>query len=180
MISHHRASCRDRTDDLPLTRRLLWPSELRRQFIWFLLSCPSWIRTNNHGSKDRCFAIKLWGNIFDYYDNNFILLSLSGWQDLNLRHSAPKADALPSCATTRIRWIESGMADSILPPTPRRSKRVVFFFMVAIIRFLVVSTHAFLRRKNAIFVMWYHIIEPPVGIEPTTCRLQGGCSDHLS
>ena len=26
-----RASCRDRTDDLPLTRRPLWPSELRRR-----------------------------------------------------------------------------------------------------------------------------------------------------
>ena len=31
-ISDHRASCRDRTDDLPLTRRLLWPSELRRHW----------------------------------------------------------------------------------------------------------------------------------------------------
>lgn len=26
---------------------------------------------------------------------------LSGWQDLNLRHPAPKAGALPSCATAR-------------------------------------------------------------------------------
>ncbi len=30
--SDHRASCRDRTDDLPLTRRPLWPSELRRHW----------------------------------------------------------------------------------------------------------------------------------------------------
>ena len=28
-----RASCRDRTDDLPLTRRPLWPSELRRRNV---------------------------------------------------------------------------------------------------------------------------------------------------
>ena len=28
-----RASCRDRTDDLPLTRRPLWPSELRRRSV---------------------------------------------------------------------------------------------------------------------------------------------------
>ena|GEM_PF-4251145 len=28
-------------------------------------------------------------------------LKWSGWQDLNLRPSAPKADALPSCATSR-------------------------------------------------------------------------------
>ena len=29
-----RASCRDRTDDLPLTRRPLWPSELRRHVLF--------------------------------------------------------------------------------------------------------------------------------------------------
>ena len=28
-----RASCRDRTDDLPLTRRPLWPSELKRRLF---------------------------------------------------------------------------------------------------------------------------------------------------
>ena len=45
------------------------------------------------------------------YDKIILLISLntyhiykgfqSGWQDLNLRHPAPKAGALPSCATSR-------------------------------------------------------------------------------
>jgi hypothetical protein len=35
-----RATCRIRTDDLPLTRRLLWPTELRWQYS------PGWTRTN--------------------------------------------------------------------------------------------------------------------------------------
>jgi hypothetical protein len=29
------------------------------------------------------------------------MIDISGWQDLNLRLSAPKADTLPSCVTSR-------------------------------------------------------------------------------
>ncbi len=37
-----RAFCRNRTDDLPLTRRPLWPSELRRQYLFnFYWAAPA-------------------------------------------------------------------------------------------------------------------------------------------
>ena len=56
-------------------------------------------------------------------------LKWSGWQDLNLRPSAPKADALPSCATSRKSFmarrpgLEPGMKGSkplVLPLHHRR------------------------------------------------------------
>jgi len=38
----------------------------------------------------------------NYELTKFLVIKKSGWQDLNLRLSAPKADTLPNCVTSRV------------------------------------------------------------------------------
>lgn len=39
---------------------------------------------------------------FSFYSKKVNKKFISGWQDLNLRLSAPKADTLPNCVTSRL------------------------------------------------------------------------------
>ena len=60
------------------------------QFRWTLILVPFCKSTKNSGKATlptRCFYVLFW----------------SGREDLNLRHPAPKAGALPGCATPRFR-----------------------------------------------------------------------------
>jgi hypothetical protein len=80
-------------------------------------------------------------------------LKWSGWQDSNLRPSAPKADALPSCATSR----KSFMA-----------RRLRFELRLKASKACVLPLH---HRR---------ILEREIGFEPTTLCLEGRRSDQLS
>ena len=76
-----------RTPDQSVMSRPLWPTELKA-----LINGDPWEnRTPVTTVKGWCLNRLTKGPLFKW----------SGWQDLNLRPSGPKPDALPNCATPR-------------------------------------------------------------------------------
>ncbi len=92
---------RIRTCDLRLRRPLLYPAELRAHYTCHTLEYLPIARDDKpliHKANPNCVRDQIW----------------SGWRDLNPRPSAPKADALPGCATPRV---VQGVHDTHAPRT---------------------------------------------------------------
>ncbi len=93
---------------------------------------PSRIRTCNlRLRRPLLYPVELWAHstasalTLQHVDKKdiFIDMSWSGWRDSNPRHPAPKAGALPDCATPR-RHVARPLTAGIRPVSARRILRI--------------------------------------------------------
>lgn len=114
---------------------------------------------------------------------SFFRFTQSEWRDLNPRHPAPKAGALPNCATFRRLTCKSRGAHILIPQKPESQTTTPIRNQTCLPRACVSTRRSVIKLDEAALATskpGAMVIVRPPGLEPGTPCLRDKYSNQLS